>query len=40
LDKVQGIIFGPKANREKSREKKNPDIMEIDEIYKKEGKSL
>ena len=40
LDKVQGTIFGLKANREKSRRKKDPDVIEIDEIQKKEGKSL
>jgi len=40
LDKAQGAIFGPEAIGEKSREKKNPDAMEIDEIQKKEGKSL
>ena len=39
-DKTQGTIFGPEAIREKSRGKKNPDAMEIDEIQKKEGKSL
>ena len=39
-DKAQGTIFGLEAIGEKSREKKNPDAMEIDEIQKKEGKSL
>jgi len=39
-DKAQGAIFGLKANVEKSGGKKNPDAMEIDEIYKKEGKNL
>jgi len=40
LDKAQGTIFGPEANVEKSREKKDPDAMEIDEIHKKKGKNL
>ena len=40
LDKAQGIIFSPKTNREKSGGKKDPDAIEIDEIQKKEGKSL
>jgi len=31
LDKTQDIIFGPEENREKSRGKKDPDAMEIDE---------
>jgi len=39
-DKVQGAIFGPEAIGEKSGEKKDPDTMEIDEIQRKEGKSL
>jgi len=39
-DKAQGAIFGPEANEEKSGGKKDPDVMEIDEIQKKEGKSL
>jgi len=39
-DKAQGAIFGPEANIEKSRGKKDPDAMEIDEIHKKEGKNL
>ena len=39
-DKAQGTIFGPEANGEKSEGKKNPDAMEIDEIQKKEGKTL
>jgi len=32
LNKAQGTIFGPKTNKEKSRGKKDPDAMEIDEI--------
>jgi len=40
LDKAQGTIFGPEANGEKSGGKKDPDVMEIDEIHKKEGKNL
>jgi len=40
LDKAQGAIFGPETNGEKSREKKDLDAMKIDEIQKKEGKSL
>jgi len=40
LDKVQGAIFGSEANGEKSGGKKDPDAMEIDEIQKKEGKTL
>jgi len=40
LDKTQGIIFSPEANVEKSRGKKVPDAMEIDEIHKKEVKNL
>jgi len=40
LDKAQGTIFGPETNVEKSRGKKDPDAMEIDEIHKKEGKNL
>jgi len=32
LDKTQGTIFGPEENREKSGGKKDPDVMEIDEI--------
>ena len=39
-DKAQGAIFGPEANGEKSGGKTNPDVMEIDEIQKKEGKNL
>jgi len=39
-DKAQGAIFSPEANVEKSKGKKDPDAMEIDEIYKKEGKNL
>jgi len=40
LDKAQSTIFGPEANVETSRGKKDPDVMEIDEIQKKEGKNL
>jgi len=40
LNKAQSAIFGPEANGEKSGGKKDPDAMEIDEIQKKEGKSL
>ena len=40
LDKAQGTIFGLKAIGEKSRGKKDLDAMEINEIQKKEGKSL
>jgi len=40
LDKAQGTIFGPETIGEKSKGKKNPDAMEIDEIQRKEGKSL
>ena len=40
LDKAQGTIFSPEAIVEKSGEKKDLDTMEIDEIQKKEGKSL
>jgi len=40
LDKAQGAIFGPEANREKSGGKKDPDAIEIDKIQKKEGKNL
>jgi len=39
-DKTQGAIFGPEAIGEKSRGKKDPDAMEIDEIQRKKGKSL
>jgi len=39
-DKVQGAIFGPKANVEKSGRKKDPNAMKIDEIQKKERKNL
>jgi len=39
-DKTQGTIFGPEAIGEKSGGKKDPDAMEIDEIQRKEGKSL
>ena len=39
-DKVQGAIFSPEAIEEKSGEKKDPDIMEIDEIQRKKKKSL
>jgi len=40
LDKAQGTIFGPKANKEKNAGKKDPDTMEIGEIQKKERKNL
>jgi len=40
LDKAQGAIFGPEAIEEKSGRKKDLDIMEIDEIQRKKGKSL
>jgi len=40
LDKAQDTIFGPEVNREKSGEKKDLDVMEIDEIQKKERKNL
>jgi len=40
LDKAQGTIFSPEANVEKSGGKKDPDVMEIDKIHKKEGKNL
>jgi len=40
LDKAQGAIFGPEAIGEKSGEKKDPNAMEIDEIQRKEEKSL
>ena len=39
-DKAQSTIFGPEANIETSRGKKDPDVMEIDEIQKKKGKNL
>jgi len=40
-DKTQGTIFGSDGNVEKSRGgKRDPDAMEIDEVKKKEGKSL
>jgi len=39
LNKAQDTIFGPEAIREKSRGKKDPDVMKIDEIQRKEGKS-
>jgi len=39
-NKAQGTIFGPEAIGEKSRGKKDLDVMEIDEIQRKEGKSL
>jgi len=39
-DKVQGAIFSLEANIEKSGGKKDPDVMEIDEIHKKEEKNL
>jgi len=35
-DKTQGAIFGSDSNVKKSREeKKDPDVMEIDEVMKK-----
>jgi len=40
LDKAQGTIFGPEANGEKNRGKKDLDAMEIDEIQKKKEKNL
>ena len=40
LDKAQGTIFGPETIGEKSKGKKDPDAIEIDEIQRKEGKSL
>jgi len=40
LDKTQGTIFGSEAIGEKSGGKKDLDVMEIDEIQRKEGKSL
>jgi len=40
-DKTQGTIFGLDSNIEKSREgKRDPNAMEIDEVKKKEEKSL
>jgi len=39
-DKAQGAIFGPEANGEKSGGKKDLNAMEINEIQKKEGKTL
>jgi len=39
-DKAQSTIFGPEAIEEKSRGKKDPDVIEIDEIQRKEEKSL
>ena len=39
LDKAQGTIFSPEAIGEKSGGKKDLDVMEIDEIQNKEGKS-
>jgi len=39
-NKAQGTIFGPEAIGEKSGGKKDLDVMEIDEIQRKEGKSL
>jgi len=38
-DKAQSAIFGPEAIGEKSRGKKDPDAMKIDEIQRKEEKS-
>jgi len=41
LDKTQGTIFGLDGNVEESGGgKRDPDAMEIDEVKKKEGKSL
>ena len=41
LDKTQGIIFGSDGNVKKSGGgKRDPDVMEIDEVEKKEEKSL
>jgi len=40
LDKTQGAIFGPEVIGEKSGGKKDPDAMKIDEIQRKEEKSL
>ena len=40
LDKAQGTIFGPEANKEKSEGKKDLNAMEINEIQKKERKNL
>jgi len=40
LNKAQSAIFGPKANIEKSREKKDPNTIEINEIPKKKEKTL
>jgi len=40
LNKAQSTIFGPKANIEKSREKKDPNTIEINEIPKKKEKTL
>jgi len=40
LDKAQSTIFSPEATVEKSGGKKDPDVMEINEIQKKEGKNL
>jgi len=39
LDKAQGTIFGPEAIGKKSKGKKDPDAMEINEIQRKKGKS-
>jgi len=39
-DKAQGTIFGPETIKEKSGVKKDLDTMKIDEIQRKEGKSL
>ena len=39
-DKAQSAIFGPEAIGEKSGGKKDPDTIEIDEIQRKEEKSL
>ena len=40
LDKTQGTIFGLEAIGEKSRKKKDLDAIEINEIQRKEEKSL
>ena len=40
LNKAQGAIFGPEANKEKSGEKKDLHPMEIDKIQKKKRKNL
>jgi len=40
LDKAQGTIFSPEAIGEKSKEKKNLNVMKINKIQRKEEKSL